>query len=457
MRTERWRIFAPGAFHAGNKGDAALVLAFRDWLDAAFANPELTITSFSPQSDQSFYNIPAIDMIVRPHHFLHRAAGRAASISSPTREALVWVRVAYVSAIIGYLKAWARLRLKRPSLARALVPAHVNRVADSILDANVVITVPGGYQIAARRTDDLWLFHLPTFALTKALGRPLIIGPCSFGPFVGVHRRFARKVLGLADLMLLRERRSIAIAESLGGDPHRIRETPDLAFAFAPRVDAASTLPDLERLQDDLRAGKRVLGISVRNHNFPGDPDPVAREQEYLETVRDAVRRLAEHEPELSVYVVPQTTDDADVSRRLVSLLQLPLPVRTHLVSAELDPYELQRLYAHFRLMLGTRMHANILALGAGTPVVGIAYEPKTLGILEQLGLSDWGLAIEAISNDRLSAMVIAAWDEADKNRAVAGERADAARTELARVAGELAALAATISPAKMHGRGTHV
>ncbi len=38
-------------------------------------------------------------------------------------------------------------------------------------------------------------------------------------------------------------------------------------------------------------------------------------------------------------------------------------------------------------LFLGTRLHSNIFALVAGVPVVAVAYQYKTFGLMEMIGL----------------------------------------------------------------------
>lgn len=428
------KVFAPGAYMWQNKGDAALVLSFLPWLREEFGAEEIVLTSFVPESDSARYGVETLAMVTRPHTFAKRAAARLAGTWSWSRRLLSLWRVLSVHTTMRALDLWARLYLRHRAIARRIAPKHVVQVADAIERADAVITVPGGYLLAARPTDDWWLYHLPTLRLVKRLGKRVILGPCSVGPFAGLQRRVARSALDLIDVFLLREDRSVALVRELGVDPGRIIRTPDMAFRFVAPDDSA----DVRRLVGDLPSDVPLLGISVRSHHYPGHADPQAMERRYLEAVRDAVLRVCEIDRAFPV-IVPQTTMDAPISARLSRMLESS-GCAHRLASDALSPAELQAVYARLRLMIGTRMHANILALNVGTPVVGIAYEPKTLGILDDLGLSEWGIRIDEVDDGRLTRRVEAQWVTAEAHRDVALDRTAEARSRLDRVAGELTA-----------------
>ena len=51
---------------------------------------------------------------------------------------------------------------------------------------------------------------------------------------------------------------------------------------------------------------------------------------------------------------------------------------------------------------VGTRMHSNIFALSMGVPVLAIGCQPKTSGLMEQLGLGEWTVPIDSLEPHRL-------------------------------------------------------
>ena len=59
-------------------------------------------------------------------------------------------------------------------------------------------------------------------------------------------------------------------------------------------------------------------------------------------------------------------------------------------------PTELIAELGTFDAVVATRMHAGILALSAGTPVLAIDYEDKARRLFGQLGVPDWSVDIES-------------------------------------------------------------
>jgi len=71
---------------------------------------------------------------------------------------------------------------------------------------------------------------------------------------------------------------------------------------------------------------------------------------------------------------------------------------------------ELQAAYGQMDLFIGTRLHSNIFALTAGTPVLAIAYYYKTHGVMQMLGLSDWTIDIAAVDSETLTGLLEKLW-----------------------------------------------
>ena len=74
------------------------------------------------------------------------------------------------------------------------------------------------------------------------------------------------------------------------------------------------------------------------------------------------------------------------------------------LVDEDLVAADLKQVYGACDLVVGSRMHSTILAMLAGVPTIGLAYQPKTTGVFEQLGLADWVLDIAGFAPADLSA-----------------------------------------------------
>ncbi|MEV4422525.1 polysaccharide pyruvyl transferase family protein [Patulibacter sp. NPDC049589] len=419
------RVLAPGFYTWKNKGDVALIQAFEQWLAEAYGAADVTFTSFQPEDDEERLGLPMIDMATRPRRPLHRWTARIADRLGPARLLLVGGRLAGFAGVAVLLRAWARLHRRSPRLAARLAPHHLQVLATLIDRADVVVAVPGGYLNAPKVTDDWWLFHLATLLLARELGKPPVLGPCSLGPYAGVHASIARQVLSRCDAILLREARSAEILRQIGVPARLVHETPDMAFRFDAEPLSADGDEALARVRA-LAADGPLIGVSVRPHHYPGHRDGPAMQRRYLEALAAAVGGVAERDG-ARIVVVPQTGSDLLIGRELGRLLGPGALV----LEDDLSPSDLQAIYAELRLLVGTRMHANILALGVGVPVVGIAYEPKTAGILEQLGLGDWAIPIDAVDAGRLERLVRERWDDAAAGAVRAASAAADARARL--------------------------
>ena len=62
------------------------------------------------------------------------------------------------------------------------------------------------------------------------------------------------------------------------------------------------------------------------------------------------------------------------------------------------------------RLFLGSRLHSNIFTLTEGVPVLAIAYQDKTFGVLRMLGLDEWVVDIRAVEAGQLVDLLRRLW-----------------------------------------------
>jgi colanic acid/amylovoran biosynthesis protein len=432
------RVFAPGAFTYSNKGDATLVFAFLAWIQAAFGDAEVTLTSFSPQADEAQYGVPVLDMVVRPRSGAKVIAHRIADAVTPAAWLAPYCAYAYTALVCSVIPLWASIYRRAPALARAMAPAHVVRVASAIEAADLVVTVPGGFLLAPRRRDYWWLFHVPTFVLADALGKPVILGPCSVGPFDQLYVGLARRLLRRCQRIYVREAWSESYVLGLGVDPGRVESCPDLAFLYHEAECRGSSDPDEST---EMRLAKRwvkdggrpLLGVSVRMHSFPGADDPVERQRVYLEAVAEAADYVIEHY-DARVVIVPQTLEDLSAGRAVRS--QMVRQDEAVAVEDDLSPWQLQELYRQFRIVIGTRMHANILAMCVDTPVVAIGYQPKTEGIMRALGLEEWVVPIDDVGG--LLETTRRAWRGAEEMRIALPGRIEEMRSQALARAAEL-------------------
>jgi colanic acid/amylovoran biosynthesis protein len=77
---------------------------------------------------------------------------------------------------------------------------------------------------------------------------------------------------------------------------------------------------------------------------------------------------------------------------------------RVVLIEDDLSALRVKALCGEMDFFIGTRMHSNLFALSMGVPAIAIGYQPKSLGIMRQLGLERWVIPWEGVTLERLQA-----------------------------------------------------
>ncbi len=369
-----------------NTGDAAILAGLRAALVDAFgASLEVSVADDAPEAARALY--PDITFTPGVH-------GTGLQAAHPLRGAARSLHRRRVRMAIGLLS-------RAPGLGRTLLDragrAHLDRVGGS----TAAVSTGGTYFVEhygfERRALEVLAAHatgVPTFLYTQSLG-----------PFTrDTTRRLMRRVLSGCAAVFLRDERSRAHALDLGVDPAKLHVRPDAAFVLAqPHVRGEPT-------------GQLRVAISVREWAMFGDRGRTAGAAAYAQAVAGTVRALVRDEGAQVTFLstcqgVPAYwTDDARMARRIVDELLGDVPGVTVDASFR-SPGELRDRYADFDLVIATRMHAAILALCAGTPVVPIAYEFKTRELFEGLGMGELVDDIATLSSESLQARTRVALD----------------------------------------------
>jgi len=391
------KVFVCCEFTWNNKGDAALLMATAQALRSGNPNVELSFSSFTPELDAIRFGERVVRMPIdpagRPSKWVHR---------------LGWFSPFFLKGLLNLVliifSAWLSFRNFLPEKFAYRLLGRFGYIAREIVNSDLVVAQGGGYLQAMGWRDDYWLFHWLTLKMAKAAGKPVAIYAQSVGPFAGRHRKWAIEMLREIDVIAAREDYSLDRLKEYGVPESKLFLVPDAAFGL---VDDGRGVEELDSFASSLTQYPLPwIGVSAREHSFPGKDDPAASMEKYLvELARTADRMI-----ELSggtVFFVPQCIlnggRDVEVSREVVKRMEHHASARV--VDEDLSPLALQVLYSRLEMLVGTRMHANILTMCVGTPVVAIAYERKTNGIMEMLGQSENVINIEDVE-DRLLPLV---------------------------------------------------
>lgn len=386
----RPRIFVPGAFTYQNKGDELLVLSLVRSLRARWSSADIRLASLFPEIDRERYGVPVGPEPLRRLRDLGEAKTAVVAVAASwlfVATSLLWTRV--------------------PAIGR-LLPESWRSVLREAREADFAVAVPGGYMMAQGREDFWWLSHFCAMWACVASRTPVILSPCSIGPFAPRYRRLARLLLRRVDLIVLREQRSLRFVLDLGVDPRRVQTATDMAFALEPEKASSGVGTEAPR-----------IGMAVRRWGFPGQREPSRLWERYVRAMARAAE-WAVTELGAKVVLIAQAVgtggDDAEVSRAVLGASRQPQ--RMQVIDEDLDLQALWAVYGELDLLIGTRMHANLLALTCGVPVVAVAYEAKTWGIMEDLGLERHVIDISDVSPKSLVELAAETWAAREAIRA---------------------------------------
>lgn len=233
------------------------------------------------------------------------------------------------------------------------------------------------------------------YAAALTLGKPLVFYAQSVGPFTSEDTLpdLLRDPMQRADAVLCRDAESVRIVrEKVGVETDNVHLTIDEVLLMSPCVPDIPLLPPQQR---PLR-----IGICVHKWHWLGHTDPEAKQREFEARMVAVSRQLLERGDVELVYVTTHQkfdgaiVSDEDVSERIQQQLPAELLPLTHRIRGFVHPQIFAHVMGECDLVITSRLHGGILSLVGGAPIVALSYEPKTLGLMEQIGLTDWTLSM---------------------------------------------------------------
>ena len=424
------RVLIIHAYSPANLGDGAIVLAMISEARRLFGGSvEVAVSATDAEAFVRFLGI-------RSHGKLlpWRAMG------STARRAMWLARNLPTAALLWWGSGGGRDRLA--SLARSrFLPAGTRQAVSAYLSADLVLAAGGGYLgDAYRRQLPFW--HLE-YRCAGAAGVPLVFFSQSVGSTrARITRVFLRKAVERSALFIARDQPSVDRLRSLGFFGSRVTVCPDAALLMeAPTVGV-------------IAPGRNApcVGVSLMKWmNFRGDHE--LGHAAYLDGMQGALEGLLVLNPGLRVrlyatniaFGVNPMDDVAVVAEMHRRLSDGGFSDRCKTVEWTPSPDVFMRDVSQCDLFIATRMHSAILALNAGVPVAGVAYEEKVRGLLDMFDLGEFVADIE--EPEAIADLVSKAFDRRGELREKVARAAPGVRAQAARAMGLAARAAASSTP----------
>ena len=366
-----------------NRGDAAIAHVTLRYLRQAFPGAHITLAANHPNEFVDLVDavVPSFKTWVWSADRQNRATWRPLHF--------IWFMLAVVS-----LCHW-RLRKRLP---RGW-PAAKHNLLRAYIQADLIVGC-GGNTLYARRRLAL-MFWVVCFGQWCAFlcRKPLVLLPQTIGPFrTRAHVWGVRQATKHAQLVLLRDHESYRLAvETIKLPAQRCVVTADLALFLVDESD--QQVSAIERPQ--------LIGVSVLD--WGAQMPSFAKQAAYEHAVAGAITQWAALGYRIAFFAQSDTStwgeNDAVPTQRIVERLDDRTRAAVDgVLHVPHQPDQMLRFYGQFRLVIATRLHAMILSVAAGTPVVPIAYTSKNWAFVHNTELASITLDIATVTADAIVA-----------------------------------------------------
>jgi colanic acid/amylovoran biosynthesis protein len=289
------------------------------------------------------------------------------------------------------------LKFNIPSL---LLEKELKTIVQDYKNADIIIFVGGG----ALRTQKgiMQVFHilslLTIYLYANSTTSKKIIMPISFGPFgyrwqAALCARFIKNY----EIVSVRENYSFNLLRE-----HKVTNLI--------RSKDFGLLLNRKKTQNSNK--NFTVGFTIRNWLKPYNQKRF--ELNYAKALgKFSTTIKAQVQPIVQVNAPGIKIEDDNKSTKSVASILKKSGIKVLAIKKIPTLSKAKQVYGSIDFLLGMRMHSNIIAATQGTPFVSIAYEYKSEGISQDLGVSNYCIDINNLTEDKLYELLI----EGYKNR----------------------------------------
>jgi len=224
-------------------------------------------------------------------------------------------------------------------------------------------------------------YNAKLISVAKLYGKKVsMLGIGANQPQHDAGSRIAATIVGLCDLITVRDPESRAVCLGLDADPGRTVTTADPAFLLEARET-----PRTKELKERLRARGRIFGVNVVNEAW-------THLDEYKLNIARACDYLVAQYGYLPVFfcneIRPGSFFDFYANNQTAALLTCDHEV---LDPIYYTPEEMIDILSAFEFVMGMRMHALIFAAIAGVPFVTVSRVDKVDNFMRLFGFRSSG------------------------------------------------------------------
>lgn len=300
-------------------------------------------------------------------------------------------------------------------------------LADLLADykkASQVIIVGGGFfRTKPGFTQSLNLIMLCMHVvIARLMKKQITVAPMSFGPFAYKWQEwFNAKVLHGLHKVMVREDISYNLLKKY--------KTPNLVLS----ADHAFLLENISAKSKEKKQKK--IGFTIRSWLDSSSQQHL--EQAYIGAISFILNKEKDMyiQPIIQVHAPDYGDDDMEVTERVVSTLKKQENFVNRILEAVVikDNIHACQMYGGVDILIGMRMHSNIIAATQGTPFIAISYEHKTTGISKMIGMEAYTIDCADITEDWLKEATVEMYSNFEKTTAKLNKNVNILRKKISK------------------------
>lgn len=368
MKNTPLNILIPNATGMTNIGDQAMLVKLIDIIRNEYPKSKFTIHSSLPELyDRKFAH--KID------HTLYSWAVFSNTSALSRISKLAELLIKYLCIKTGIGNEWGNPQL--------------NKLIRDYKTADIIFFVGGGYfRSKPGFTQTLnALMQLSMVEFSKLYNQPKVFAPISFGPFAYAWLERI-SAMSLKNIHLVSVRENFSYKKLYPYHLNQLVESTDHALL-------------LNKASKNTKKNKNfTVGFTIRKWL---EKDKQAN---FESSFTDALIKFSKQhhivvQPIIQVDAPEYGDFDYQLTQEVVSKLQVnQIKVNPIFRPKNLD--QAIQMYSTLDLLLGMRMHSNILAATQHVPFIAIAYEYKTIGISQYLHIDKYSVWCDQVTSNKL-------------------------------------------------------
>lgn len=400
-----------------NRGDQALVWESIRLFEDLY--PNLDVYLYESGSNKQEKELQKSQTKKRGYHFITRILlhprVKASSLNNNPKE-VSYSKLTYIKwGLVALFDLFNTLLLIAPSpiinkLGRISLNEEQKKSLDLFPKLTALIVKGGGFLHSYGKVQDAYVMYYFLFDLMLAQRYKVktIVLPNSIGPLKnGLAKYLVRSVLKKSQFVSVREEVSLKFIEKkLGIQAHKY---PDLGFFLkSSSFDSVSYLT-----RKGININNKNILLTLRPYRFDGFKNPEKLYNEYLKEVSCLVQQQIQRGYKFTfmAHTLGPSNHENDTLalKEVLDLLGDNVKENiTYIEDYSLNAQDIQKIYANYDLLIGTRFHSVIFALNEKIPCVAIAYGGnKSYGIMQDMNLDKFVIGIDKVNAEKISVMIL--------------------------------------------------